>query len=144
MILFRYSRGQGAVLACYTVWYWIALQLNGGVSHLWVTQAQTSASYLPSALSLQVMSAAHHLRLVSLLVLVIAIIVSVVIRQHSSEAGHAATRNNHLHEMDDCGHLVTLANPAREDATLDYERCGICRRRLLHSLFRHESPETSL
>ncbi len=77
------------------------------------------------------MSPVHHLRLVSLLILVIAIIVSVVIRQHSSEAGQPATRNNHLHAMDDGGHLVTLANPAREDGTLDYERCAKLHNRLV-------------
>ncbi|KAI1127280.1 hypothetical protein F5Y10DRAFT_292871 [Nemania abortiva] len=77
------------------------------------------------------MSLAHLFRLVSFLILVIAIIVSVVIRRHGSEAGHAATRNNHLREMDDGGHLVTLANPAREYVTLDYERCAKLHNRLV-------------
>ncbi|KAF2969309.1 hypothetical protein GQX73_g4254 [Xylaria multiplex] len=95
------------------------------------SESQTSAFYSPSALFPQVMSPAHYLRLVSLLVLVIAIIVSVIIHQHTSEADQAATRNIHLHEMDDGGHLVTLANPAREDGTLDHERCAKLHNRLV-------------
>ncbi|KAI0547409.1 hypothetical protein F4679DRAFT_597645 [Xylaria curta] len=35
--------------------------------------------------------------------------------------------------MDDGGHLVTLANPARDDGTLDYERCA----KLHNSLVEH-------
>ncbi|KAJ8128201.1 hypothetical protein O1611_g5435 [Lasiodiplodia mahajangana] len=84
-----------------------------------------------SSLAFQVMLLPYNLRPVSLLILVIAIIVSVIIRQHSSEAGHAATHNNLLHEMDDGGHLVILANPAREDRTLDYERCAKLHNRLV-------------
>ncbi|KAI1420996.1 hypothetical protein F5Y12DRAFT_770331 [Xylaria sp. FL1777] len=80
-----------------------------------LTQRQHSFSS-PSMPSL------HHTRLLSLLILIIAIPIAIVIRQRDTQA--ANTSSLYVMDIDPGLPLVTAAHPAREDGALDYVRCA--------------------
>ncbi|KAI2629289.1 hypothetical protein GGS26DRAFT_560121 [Hypomontagnella submonticulosa] len=67
--------------------------------------------------------------LCSILIIVIAFILSLIVR-HSYRVDHPATENL-FNRMDDGGFLVTPENPAREDGTLDHVRCAALHNKLV-------------